>query len=212
MECVTRFFQRVPQTNGSWLWQGPRIISELLVPTHAEAKGLSSSDRGNYARRAAESWNTVTRRGDDGDRWLPMSGGNDKAKKWSAKTYVNITNQDLEVQITGPLGTIDENTKARVSIPPGCCLLSTITGQPGGKQHFARNFISKKTRHEGCSLRWNHRLCAPRIRCFRASSLAGKLGLISERPPNSLHCSDGALARPQRCVLEDARRTFCVLG
>ena len=38
----------------------------------------------------------------------------------------------------------DENTKVRVVVPAGHCLLSTITGQPGGKQHFARNFSSKK--------------------------------------------------------------------
>ena len=144
MECVTQCFQRVQQAIGPWLWHGPKIVSEGFVPSHADAKNLTQADREGYARRAAVSLNTVTQRADESDRWLPMRGGNDKAQKWTAKAYVNITNEDLEVQITGPLGTLDENTKVRVVVPAGHCLLSTITGQPGGKQHFARNFSSKK--------------------------------------------------------------------
>ena len=142
MACVTQYLHRVPQTNSAWLFRGPQILADRLVASHADAKTLSQPEREAYGRCAAESLNNVTQRGEDGNCWLPMKSGNDKAQRWTAKAYVNITNEDLEVQITGPLGTVDANTKVSISIPAGQCLVTTITSLTRGK--FARNFTSKK--------------------------------------------------------------------
>ena len=142
MACVTQYLHRVPQTNSAWLFRGPQILADRLVANHADAKTLSQPEREAYCGRAAESLNNVTQRGEDGNCWLPMKSGNDKAQRWTAKAYVNITNEDLEVQITGPLGTVDANTKVSISIPAGHCLVTTITSLTRGK--FARNFTSKK--------------------------------------------------------------------
>ena len=64
---------------------------------------------------------------------------------WRAKSYVNITREPLPFQITGPLGTVDQDKKAKLILRPGHAVVATMVDVSGtGKQHFARSFTSTK--------------------------------------------------------------------
>ena len=141
MQCITNFFQRVPEAGGPWLWKVPRLF-EPRIASHEEAKHVGGSERAHTAALAADSLNTLTGRGAGGDRWRPMTNGADKTEKWTAKAYVNYTQADLAVHILGPLKTKDEDKRVKVVIPGGHALVSTVVETATGKQHFARNFGS----------------------------------------------------------------------
>ena len=72
MQCITNFFQRVPEAGGPWLWKVPRLF-EPRIASHEEAKHVGGSERAHTAALAADSLNTLTGRGAGGDRWRPMS-------------------------------------------------------------------------------------------------------------------------------------------
>ena len=146
MACITSFFHAVDGAEG-WLWRSPQILSEPPVSSHAAAAGLSDEQRAEFAQMAADSLNVLTKRTEE-NQFLPMESGNDRKSRWAAKVYVNITQQDLPVQITGPRDTIHANKQMKnVILPGGHGLVATIVCSPGEKQKrppCARQFGSKK--------------------------------------------------------------------
>ena len=63
MQCVTSFFQRVPEAKGLWLWRVPQLF-EPRVLTQADAKLLDGPGRQEYAALAADSLNAFTSKPD----------------------------------------------------------------------------------------------------------------------------------------------------
>ena len=141
MQCVTSFFQRVPEAKGLWLWRVPQLFEPRVV-TQADAKLLDGPGRQEFAALAAESLNTLTSRGPEGDRWTPLANGSDGSQKWTAKAYVNYTGESMPVRINGPLTSGEEDKKLNLVIPGGHVLVSTIVDAGSGKQRFARYFSS----------------------------------------------------------------------
>ena len=141
MQCVTSFFQRVPEAKGLWLWRVTQLF-EPRVATQADAKLLDGPGRQEFAALAAESLNTLTRRSLEGDRWTPLANGSDGSQKWTAKAYVNYTGESMPVRINGPLTSGEEDKKLNLVIPGGHALVSTIVDAGSGKQRFARYFSS----------------------------------------------------------------------
>ena len=141
MQCVTSFFQRVPEAKGLWLWRVPQLFEPRVV-TQADAKLLDGPGRQEFAALAAESLNTLTSRGPEGDRWTPLANGSDGSQKWTAKAYVNYTGESMPVRINGPLTSGEEDKKLNLVIPGGHALVSTVVDAGLGKQRFARYFSS----------------------------------------------------------------------
>jgi hypothetical protein len=143
MECLTKYLQPVPGAV-PWLYRvSQAILQAPHVASHAAARDLTPEQRADYAERAAEALSQATVSLMHG--FQPMANGADKKQDWKAKAYVNITGEELLAQVTGPLGSRDEDKRMNVAIPPGHAIVACSVALQGVRRpRFMRRFTSPK--------------------------------------------------------------------
>ena len=141
MQPLTNFLEPV---RSPWLFRvSQKIFSVPPIASHAAAKDVTSDQRRVCAERAASSLDQATARMVHG--FCPMKNGADKQQDWRAKAYVNITEEELVAQVTGPLGSRDEAVRLNVAIRPGYAIVACSVAVQGiDKPRFLRGFTSAK--------------------------------------------------------------------